>query len=80
MLPSSSPNDPVFYLNHCNVDRLWEAWLTQHGRSYAPPQRAPFALRGHRINDQMDSLISPPMRPTEVLDMTSIYTYDALGV
>ncbi len=80
MLPSSSPNDPVFYLNHCNVDRLWEAWLTQHGRSYAPAQSAPSALRGHRINDQMDSLISPPMRPAEVLDMRSIYTYDALGV
>lgn len=29
MLPSSSPNDPVFYLNHCNVDRIWEAWLTR---------------------------------------------------
>ncbi|MGH3997455.1 MAG: tyrosinase family protein [Pseudonocardiaceae bacterium] len=23
MLPSSSPNDPVFYLNHCNEDRIW---------------------------------------------------------
>jgi tyrosinase len=79
MLPSSSPNDPVFYLNHCNVDRLWEAWLTQHGRSYVPPQSAPSTLRGHRINDQMDSLISPPMRPAEVLDMRAIYTYDTLG-
>lgn len=78
MLPSSSPNDPVFYLNHCNVDRLWEAWLTQYGRSYVPPQSAPSALRGHRINDQMDSLISPPMRPAEMLDMRSIYTYETL--
>jgi tyrosinase len=79
MLPSSSPNDPVFYLNHCNVDRLWEAWLTQQGRSYVPLQSAPAVLRGHRINDQMDSLISPPMRPADVLDMRSIYTYDDLG-
>src|SRR5262249_21396630 len=23
MAPSTSPNDPVFYLNHCNVDRVW---------------------------------------------------------
>jgi tyrosinase len=23
MSPSTSPNDPVFYLNHCNVDRIW---------------------------------------------------------
>src|SRR5207244_1317564 len=32
MAPSTSPNDPVFYLNHCNVDRIWEAWMTRHGR------------------------------------------------
>ena len=30
MSPSTSPNDPVFYLNHCNVDRIWEAWMHQH--------------------------------------------------
>jgi tyrosinase len=22
---ASSPNDPVFYLHHCNVDRIWFA-------------------------------------------------------
>jgi tyrosinase len=36
MEPASSPNDPVFLLNHCNVDRQWEAWLTQRGRTYVP--------------------------------------------
>jgi hypothetical protein len=29
---SSCSNDPVFYLNHCNVDRIWRVWL-QEGRS-----------------------------------------------
>lgn len=24
MGPFSSPNDPVFFLHHCNVDRIWE--------------------------------------------------------
>lgn len=23
---STSPNDPVFFLNHCNVDRIWSIW------------------------------------------------------
>ena len=23
--------DPIFWLHHCNVDRLWEAWLAQGG-------------------------------------------------
>lgn len=80
MLPSSSPNDPVFYMNHCNVDRIWEAWLTKHGRGYLPLQSAPAFLKGHRINDQMSSLISAPMKPIDVLDMTSIYIYDSLEV
>lgn len=80
MLPSSSPNDPIFYLNHCNVDRIWEAWLTQHGRTYLPLQSASASLKGHRINDQMSSLLSPPTRPSDVLDMRSTYVYDSLAV
>jgi hypothetical protein len=27
-----SPLDAVFWIHHCNIDRLWEAWLTQPGR------------------------------------------------
>ena len=26
MQPGTSPNDPVFFLHHCNVDRLWSVW------------------------------------------------------
>jgi tyrosinase len=80
MLPSSSPNDPVFYLNHCNEDRMWEAWMTRHGRTYVPLQTAPASLRGHRLNDQMLSLISAAMRPADVLDVRSLYVYDSLDV
>ena len=80
MLPSTSPNDPVFFMNHCNVDRLWEAWLTQHGRTYLPPQTAPASLKGHRINDLMASLVSAPMKPSDVLDMTAVYAYNSLAV
>jgi tyrosinase len=25
---NTSPNDPVFFLNHCNVDRIWAIWQT----------------------------------------------------
>ncbi len=80
MLPSSSPNDPVFYMNHCNVDRIWEAWLAKYGRNYVPTQSAPALLKGHRINDQMSSLLSPPMKPADVLNMRAIYVYDSLAV
>ena len=27
-----SPLDPLFWIHHCNIDRLWEVWLAQPGR------------------------------------------------
>lgn len=33
---SSSPNDPVFFLHHCNVDRLWNLWQAKYGNSTYP--------------------------------------------
>jgi len=29
MGPLTSPNDPVFFLHHCNVDRIWYQWQVQ---------------------------------------------------
>ena len=80
MSPASSPNDPVFFLNHCNVDRIWEAWMQKHGRVYVPDQSASNDLKGHRINDPLASLLSAPTTPAAVLDVTSQYTYDSLDV
>jgi tyrosinase len=80
MLPGTSPNDPVFFLNHCNVDRIWEAWMQKHGRTYLPLDSAPADLKGHRLHDELFSLISPPTTPAAVLDMTATYTYDSLNV
>jgi tyrosinase len=28
MGPPTSPNDPIFWLHHCNVDRAWAIWQT----------------------------------------------------
>jgi tyrosinase len=78
MMPSSSPNDPVFYLNHCNVDRIWQAWLEQNGDVYVPAQNEPESLRGHRINDAMNALLSQPLTPAQVLDVSDFYSYDNL--
>lgn len=37
MLPMTSPNDPVFFLHHCNVDRLWSRWQALHpDQGYQP--------------------------------------------
>jgi tyrosinase len=34
MITSVSPNDPVFWLVHANVDRLWAEWQKRHPRGY----------------------------------------------
>jgi tyrosinase len=79
MAPATSPNDPVFFLNHCNVDRIWESWQLTNGRSYAPPAGAPAELRGHRLTDPMHSLLTTaPVTPADVLDVRNRYSYDAL--
>jgi tyrosinase len=80
MLPASSPNDPVFFLNHCNVDRVWEAWMRKNKRTYVPDESAPASLKGHRLDDKLSSLISAPTTPASVLDSTGQYVYDSLDV
>ncbi|CVK94751.1 related to monophenol monooxygenase (tyrosinase) [Fusarium mangiferae] len=30
MVPSTSPNDPVFFLHHAQIDRLWWVWQQQN--------------------------------------------------
>ncbi|WP_435878608.1 tyrosinase family protein [Streptomyces halstedii] len=37
MEPPSSPNEPAFFLHHCNLDRLWAEWRQRHpGAPYVP--------------------------------------------
>ena len=78
MLPGTSPNDPVFFLNHCNEDRIWESWMVKHGRTYVPKMNAGSALKGHRIDDPIASPLGAATRPRDVLNVSGIYTYDAL--
>lgn len=78
MSPGSSPNDPVFFLNHCNVDRIWEAWMMNNARNYRPV--AGEGPQGHRIDDFMVAILGESLRPIDVLDPTQWYQYDDLDV
>lgn len=74
MLPGTSPNDPVFFLHHCNVDRLWWQWQNQHpDAGYVPTSGGP---PGHNLSDQM-SPWDAATTPASTLDIHQLgYTYD----
>ena len=50
--PNSSPNDLIFFLHHCNIDRLWAMWqIDEHqGSAFYPASGRP---QGHNLNDPM---------------------------
>jgi tyrosinase len=82
MGPATSPNDPIFYLNHCNVDRIWEAWMVRTGgRTYIPDGTpANGNSPGHNLHDPMVTLIDQSLTPARVLDPAQWYDYDNLQV
>ena len=86
MALGSSPNDPVFFLNHANVDRMWQGWQKIHSQSpYLPDVNENPDLQPHRLNDFMyeiskDELFDPifkgQVRPIDVIDVSNRYAYD----
>ncbi|MGY2171573.1 tyrosinase family protein [Pseudomonas gingeri] len=35
--PNTAALDPIFWLHHANIDRLWEVWLKAYGGNHNPP-------------------------------------------
>ena len=52
MVDFSSPNDPIFVLNHANIDRLWALWQSygHFGEGHYPDIGEP---KGHNLQDSM---------------------------
>lgn len=62
-----SPNDPMFFLHHCNADRIWAFWQQRNGAtSYAPDDTASQGLLMHRLSDDLLILQNDPV-PTETI-------------
>ena len=67
-------NDPVFWMLHANVDRIYWQWQQIHGENvYVPAGTAP---PSHGLNDTMQFL-NRSMTPAQVLDTDNMgYTYE----
>lgn len=72
MLPMTSPNDPVFFMHHCMVDKIWHEWqLRFPNQGYLPASGGPF---GQNLTDPMGSTPSGQIgsRPIDVLDSAAL--------
>lgn len=72
-----APNDPIFFLHHCNVDRIWAQWQSIHPTSsYLPINGGP---EGHNLDDFMFPWNAGKMtrKPSEMLSPRELgYSYD----
>ena len=73
--PATAARDPIFWLHHANVDRLWGAWLQARGRSFLPSEplwlNTPFLYYGPRGGGSY-------MTAAQVLNSPDLgYRYDA---
>jgi tyrosinase len=70
MATAASPNDPIFWLHHCYVDKLWADWQARHPQAgYLPTAGTP------DVTDQLESLTPWSVAPADLLDHTRWYTY-----
>lgn len=78
MILMTSPDDPVFFLHHCFVDKVWADWQDAMRRTnadfaphYAPLRDGP---SGHNLHD----VLTPwTRRVSDVLDISQLgYTYE----
>lgn len=66
----TAARDPLFFLLHCNVDRLWAKWQKTKNRfndSVAASFDSSSTSIGHRLNDTMwpwNGITTPPRPPT----------------
>ncbi len=89
MLPGTSPNDPVFFFHHCNIDRLWAVWEQKNPApgtaAYLPDNTTAAASGLTRLNDNMatfgrttiDRYFGVDVAPAGVVNSQAITWYDS---
>jgi tyrosinase len=76
MAGGASPNDPVFFLHHANIDRIWAMWQDNNSNHSYLPATAQLDHSGIDLNAVMP-LFVPNLCPIDVLDYRALgYIYD----
>lgn len=74
MATGVSPNDPVFWLHHAYIDKLWADWQRRHpAAGYLPLSDTPDVV-------DLDETMKPwnDVKPADLLDHTAFYTFDTV--
>jgi Common central domain of tyrosinase/Polyphenol oxidase middle domain len=69
---STAAKDPVFWLHHCNIDRLWEEWLRMCG-GRKNPDDAPWLTKSYTFFDETGTAVS--MTGSQVVNTASQLNY-----
>ena len=80
-MPPTAALDPIFWLHHCNIDRLWEGWNTLGNANPTDPKW----LQGPAGSGERPFVMPMPdgtewtYTPNDVVDIAALgYRYDAL--
>jgi tyrosinase len=81
--PDLAALDPIFYLHHCNIDRMWAAWNAK-GNANPTDQnwlKGPASVGGRKFAMPMPDGTSWVYTPNDVKSLSQLnYTYDSVAV
>jgi Common central domain of tyrosinase/Polyphenol oxidase middle domain len=70
----TAARDPIFWLHHCNIDRLWDYWLNQ-GAGRADPSDAGFLDQQYSFADETGGVVA--VRVRDIITSSVLgYRYD----
>ena len=55
--PNFAARDPIFWLHHCNIDRLWNRWLSLEGGRANPVENAVWMDQPFAFFDETGSMV-----------------------